>query len=419
MKRRGSSYNEESDTSPNDGGVMVAALNEVSGPSLSSLRPWPTPIAPKGAFGALLSISAPAQVPETAKALPAVPPGSLAPFHIEDGDAAPPVPEGLLASDGSPSNDAQTTDVEALAQPMRDAPAAAPPAPQRAASSGTALPAQQSPLAETAAREADTATPGSAKPAGRKPGTPDEKRAPPADAPTDAGPPGCAAQVTPLILPTLPPPARMADPSADRGEASGARDAGSAAPSAPASAPAAPDPAAPTGDAPAQASGDFRALVTPPPPAQGANPKPAAAPQRDRAAPTVAHGDALGLQIVRHIGAGKEALSVALSPDSLGRVEVQMRFDETGTLRAVVSASTPEALALLHRDSALLDQAMLSAGVRTDAQSFRFDSHAGSGGQHRPEARDQAERDSVHLPDSAEPAVVQPLRSSGTLDLLA
>ena len=372
---------------------MIAALNELSGGSSRALRSPPATVAATGGFGALLATAAPRPAPAAAPALPVVPPGSLAPFPVEAGSAAVSVP----------AQDAPAAD-----------PKAGPPLPASAPQPSSAV--APNPWPQQTPPEADTPPADAAKPA-RKPGPADENRVPTADTPGDPGQPGFAAPAIGPIAPTLLPPARAEDPVADQDATAAADTQAMPHPGAPGPS----DAAAPTGDPATAPTGDFRALLATPPASQTTPPaKSALTTPRDRAAPPVARGDQLGLQIVRHIDAGKEALSVSLTPESLGRVEVQLRFDESGTLRASVSASTPEALALLHRDSALLDQALTGAGVRTDAQSFRFDAHAGEGDARQPGARDPNPREGVRdLPDSAEAAVTQPLRSSGMLDLLA
>jgi flagellar hook-length control protein FliK len=52
---------------------------------------------------------------------------------------------------------------------------------------------------------------------------------------------------------------------------------------------------------------------------------------------------------------------------------VRMAVNEQGQLRAIVSADMPAVLEALRSDLSQLNRALEQAGVRTDAQSFRFD----------------------------------------------
>lgn len=141
-------------------------------------------------------------------------------------------------------------------------------------------------------------------------------------------------------------------------------------------------------------------------------------------------GREMGVEIARRVSAGGDELTVRLNPVEMGRIEVRLAFDERGSLRAVVAAESPAALDLLRRDSADLGRALADAGVRSDAQSFRFDSRAGGGeggqpwqrqrgggqdgGQSSVPGRGYADAGSV----SEEP-LYRPLRTSGRVDLMA
>lgn len=396
---------------------MIAAVNELSMPGVRLLRPR-DPTSASGTFGAALARSA-AAVDERAKA--SAPRDRTAPSLAAHASrppeaAEPAAPEPIASASPAARRDAASS-------------VGAPPRPADAVPSATAAPLSPTePEALAGAPPAELAPAGSVKSAARKAAPSCAAQHPQAcDDAVDIAASGTTAQAVALQQPLLPPlasPPARGDVDAD---ARGARDAAAPLALVPTGAPAPPGTEQAAGDSVPPPAGDFRALLPniatpfapPPPPPRG---KPGAAAPVDSAPAPVARADALGLQIVRHIAAGKDMLSVALSPESLGRVEVQMRFDDTGTLRALVSASTPEALALLHRDSAALDQAMTSAGVRTDAQSFQFDSRASQHGDRSPHPFTHAERvrsDFPDVPDPAEAAMIQPLRSSGTLDLLA
>ncbi|MFN6250869.1 MAG: flagellar hook-length control protein FliK [Acetobacteraceae bacterium] len=71
------------------------------------------------------------------------------------------------------------------------------------------------------------------------------------------------------------------------------------------------------------------------------------------------------------LGRGDEALTIALDPGELGRVEVSIgQGKEAGQLRIV--AERPETLALLQRDQRELDRALNQAGLGDMARSLSF-----------------------------------------------
>jgi flagellar hook-length control protein FliK len=135
-------------------------------------------------------------------------------------------------------------------------------------------------------------------------------------------------------------------------------------------------------------------------------------------------GRSLGVEIGRSIANGEETLRVRLNPPALGRIDVTIAFDDTGSLRATMSAETPRALEMLRGDSVELGRALDQAGVRADAQSFRFESRAGSGdGQSSPQRRQEAPppaRGSATSDINLIPELVyRPIRGDGRVDLLA
>ena len=140
-------------------------------------------------------------------------------------------------------------------------------------------------------------------------------------------------------------------------------------------------------------------------------------------------GHDLGVHVARRLIDGGSELTVRLTPAGMGRVEVRMAFDESGTLRATVAAEHPAALDMLRRESADLGRALNDAGVRADVQSFRFDTRTGAGDGSQSGQRNGGQQDggrqkpdgghgyAADLP-SNEP-VYRTLRTSGRVDLMA
>lgn len=150
---------------------------------------------------------------------------------------------------------------------------------------------------------------------------------------------------------------------------------------------------------------------------------PVAPPSPVRASLETGFGERIGLAIARRLGEGGDEMTVRMEPAELGRIQVKLSFDEQGSLRAVLSAETAAVIDALRRDSADLARALGDAGVRTDAQSFRFD-RGGAGEQGQSAwARWQAQhggRDG--RPDGGAPAdehLYRPAKRNGRLDLMA
>ncbi len=158
-------------------------------------------------------------------------------------------------------------------------------------------------------------------------------------------------------------------------------------------------------------------------------------PARVQAAPSVAAaepviaarpghlGQTMGVEIARSVEAGDDTLRVRLSPDNLGKVEVTLSFDDSGTLRATVRAESAHALDLLRQDAPDLGRALDQAGIRADTQSFRFESRGeGSNAQAQHQQQHQnasggqlAGNDETETTDIA----YRGIRGDGQVDLLA
>jgi flagellar hook-length control protein FliK len=136
-------------------------------------------------------------------------------------------------------------------------------------------------------------------------------------------------------------------------------------------------------------------------------------------------GRDMGVEIARHVVAGRSEMLVRLDPPDMGRIDVRLSFDREGGLRAVMSADSHGALDLLRRETGDLSRALGDAGIKTDAQSFRFDSRGsdtGQGGQrgqhHQP---GQAARDTAKADDGVplDQPQYRTMRASGHIDVMA
>ncbi len=178
-----------------------------------------------------------------------------------------------------------------------------------------------------------------------------------------------------------------------------------AAPAAPVTAPPALHPAAPS------------AQATP-----AAEPQPTASLGTPRLSFDRDFGERLGILVTRQAGEGAGEVQIRMDPAELGRIHVRLSFDEGGSLRAVVGADSPQVLDAIRRDAGELGRALADAGVRTDAQSFRFDrGHQSGGGGDLPRPWRQGQGDTRAQPgeNDDEPIRYRPLRGAGRVNLMA
>jgi flagellar hook-length control protein FliK len=115
---------------------------------------------------------------------------------------------------------------------------------------------------------------------------------------------------------------------------------------------------------------------------------------------------------------------IRLNPQEMGRIEVRLSFDDAGAVRAVLASESPAALEMLRRDSADLARSLNDAGVRADAQSFRFDGR-GSGDGQQPRQQHGQRQDGPFADAGADAALAEEIqeyrrvRTSGTVDVIA
>jgi flagellar hook-length control protein FliK len=133
-------------------------------------------------------------------------------------------------------------------------------------------------------------------------------------------------------------------------------------------------------------------------------------------------GQQMGVEIARNVEAGEDTLRVRLSPDTLGKVEVTLSFDNGGKLHATVRAESAHALDLLRQDMPDLGRALDQAGIRADAGSFRFESRSDGGGA-QAQQQNQNSSGGTQLAGNDEPDMTETayreIRGDGQVDLLA
>lgn len=131
--------------------------------------------------------------------------------------------------------------------------------------------------------------------------------------------------------------------------------------------------------------------------------------------------DQVAIAIQKGQSGGQEQISLRLHPAELGRVEVHLELSDDGVLRASILAEKADTLHLLQRDSAALERALHSAGVKTDSGSLAFDlKNGGRDGEWAQEgARQTAGEAPLGERGEVSPVIAdpQPSRHLGLLDL--
>ncbi len=180
---------------------------------------------------------------------------------------------------------------------------------------------------------------------------------------------------------------------------------------------------APLPATPSASAGPTSAAQAPAPAPATPPPMPAGATQPTLSMRSDRLGERMGVEIARRVAQGGDEILIRLDPAELGRISVRMSFDEGGSLRAVVAADSPMVAEAIRRDTGDLARALGDAGVRTDAQSFRFDRNGADGGQqqHTPWQRhtrsgaDNANTLTATADEGQQPTV----RPLGRLDMMA
>ncbi|EZP48667.1 flagellar hook-length control protein FliK [Sphingomonas sp. RIT328] len=133
-------------------------------------------------------------------------------------------------------------------------------------------------------------------------------------------------------------------------------------------------------------------------------------------------GRELGVQIAHHVAAGRSAVTIRLEPDTMGRIDVRLSFDDSGRLNATVHAANPASLDLLRREAGDLGRALSDAGIRTDVAGFSFGSGqsgaGGQSGQSQPRLP-QAQAYYAGGPVQDEAPAFRALRTSDRVDIIA
>lgn len=89
----------------------------------------------------------------------------------------------------------------------------------------------------------------------------------------------------------------------------------------------------------------------------------------------------IAVQIQRNAAAKVDTFTLQLEPADLGRMDIELKFAQDGSMKAHLSVERPETLAMLQKDSAQLERLLQQSGLNTDGQSLSFDLRQHAGGE--------------------------------------
>jgi flagellar hook-length control protein FliK len=95
----------------------------------------------------------------------------------------------------------------------------------------------------------------------------------------------------------------------------------------------------------------------------------------------------MAYEVVRHAQQGSSHFQIRLDPADLGRVDVRMTVDASGTVNAQMTVDRPETLDLLKRDQAQLSQAFTQAGLDGSKTTMQFSLNQNPTRQDNPQGR--------------------------------
>lgn len=135
--------------------------------------------------------------------------------------------------------------------------------------------------------------------------------------------------------------------------------------------------------------------------------------------PVTATVTGLAIAVVDAVHDGEPSIRVALQPEQLGRVDVDLAIGEDGRLQASFTVERPETLQLLQRDQRLLGQALGDAGIMLSDGGLRFSLDEHSAERRQSQGDENARPRAPDAPVLAAIAPPTPRRQAlGLLDLL-
>jgi len=81
----------------------------------------------------------------------------------------------------------------------------------------------------------------------------------------------------------------------------------------------------------------------------------------------------VNIQLQRNISAKINTMTLQLHPADLGEMDIKLKFEKDGSVKAHLSVEKPETLALLQKDSYYLERVLQQNGIKIDENSLSFD----------------------------------------------
>lgn len=91
----------------------------------------------------------------------------------------------------------------------------------------------------------------------------------------------------------------------------------------------------------------------------------------------------VAVQITKSLKLGTDKIRIQLSPEDLGRVEINLEMGKDASVKAVISADKPETAEWLARDAKQLERALSDAGFKLDQNNLEFRHNQNSHSQHQ------------------------------------
>jgi flagellar hook-length control protein FliK len=118
-------------------------------------------------------------------------------------------------------------------------------------------------------------------------------------------------------------------------------------------------------------------------------------------ASTQATAQNVAVQIQQNASQGITTFTMQLEPAELGRLEVRLKFERDGTIKAHLTADKPETLSMLRNDSAQIHRILQQAGLDADENSLSFDLRQQSQQQDSGQAYSNAGQASAYNADTS------------------
>jgi flagellar hook-length control protein FliK len=118
---------------------------------------------------------------------------------------------------------------------------------------------------------------------------------------------------------------------------------------------------------------------------------------------------ALAVEVGMRAVKGAREFSISLDPDELGRVDVTLRIDDQGAVKAEVRVERVETLQLLQRDARTLERAFEQAGLRNGGDMLQFSLSGGErqgGGQSREDNRTRTRKSDTEAAEALSPGAI-------------